>query len=260
MDALEEAKLEKKALKEIEQTIKKEQNKSQPKKVKEKFGHRVHPEPKKIIHCRATFIEDVLGSHPGSEQLFSDYITSKAPDAATVREEIELYGAEEVEDIRTTKFPRDKDGDPCIIGYQLRGFTKGAAQALKRAEQLTITAHNKVITDMVKYSAVPDFNPIQRYIKLIPPKGKSMYLCQRPLRGKNGMVEVNSIASSEALPAGTTFEFYMQLMHEDLEGAALSWLEFGKIVGVGQWRSAGYGRFTVEVEEDGVWVPIEEVG
>jgi len=261
LDAVdEEMKSERKAEREINQLIKKESEKG---KKKEKTSKRVHPVPGEILHCRGIFFEEVLGSHPGSEQLFSDYVASKAPDAPTMRQEIEMYGQEDAEEIRTTKFPRDKDGDPCIIGYQLRGYMKSAARALKRSGWLTVAAHEKVITETVKFSATPCFNPIEKRIKLIPPRGESMYLCQRPLRGKTPQGETNSIASSEALPAGTSFEFYVQILDRDSKerrDEVLSWLEYGKYVGFGQWRTSGCGRFNVEIEEKGEWTPIEDVG
>lgn len=261
----EDMKAEKKTLKEIEKAAEqdtKDAEKAEKKKAakeKSKFGKRVHVIPAETIHCRGTFIEDYLGSRPGSMQIFTDYVASNAPDAKTMKEEIELYGEEDVEDVKTTKLYRDKDGDFCIISYQLRGFLKSAAEAVKRAGILTVTAHKKVIHDTIKISGTPAYRPLQRYIKLRPPEKTREYLNQRPLRADTPQGERTALASSEALKAGTTFEFWMHLFTKQVEGAALSWFEYGAYSGLGQWRNAGFGRFLLEVEVDGQWIPLEEV-
>lgn len=254
----EEMEAEKKALKEIEQAAEKAAKKAAAKETA-KYGKRVHIVPEETIHLRGTFIEDYLGSKPGSLQIFTDYVASKAPNAKTMKEEIELYGEEDVEDIKTTKLYKDKDGSFCIINYQLRGFLKAAAKALKRSGILTVTAHEKVITDCIRVSGTPSYRPLERYIKLRPPKGTREYLNQRPLRADTPQGERVALASSEALLAGTQFEFWMHLFTKKYEGAALSWMEYGAYSGLGQWRTSGLGRFMLEVEINGQWVPLEEV-
>ena len=211
------------------------------------------------IKLKRIYIEEVLGGLPGDKQVFSTYVASKAPDAKTMQEEIEMYGEEDVEMQQTTIFPKDKDGNICILDYQFRGFFKSAAQALKRAGLLEVTAHEKVINDLIKISAKPDKRRIDRWIKLCPPKGASMYLRQRPIHVRTPQGERSALASSEALPAGTTFEFYIHLLTKKISGAALSWMEFGTLNGLLQWRNSGCGRFEVEVEDGGEWTPLEFV-
>ena len=259
-----EQKAERKAIREIDKLIEEESKKKEgaltkeEKKDQKKYGKRVHVLSERVIHCRGTFIEEVLGGLPGDKQVFSTYVASKAPDAKTMTEEIELYGEEDVEMQQTTVFPRDKDGDICILNYQFRGFFKSAAKALKRAGLLEVTAHEKVINDLIKVSAKPDRRRMDRWIKLIPPKGATTYLRQRPIRGNTPQGERSALASSEALPAGTTFEFYVHLLSKKIAGATLSWMEFGMLTGLLQWRNSGCGRFEVEVEEDGEWIPLED--
>lgn len=260
----EEEKVERKAERELDEVTeeatvdeKADKEEKEAKKNEKKFGKRVHVVPQTVLHLRMTFIEEVLGGWPGDEQIYSKYVASKAPDAMTFKEEVEIFGQEDVEMQNTTIFPRDKNGRVCVKEYQLRGFLMSAAEALKRAGLLEITAHKKVITQLVKFSASKG-DRIDPWIPLIIPKGKAIYLNQRPIRGNTPKGEITALASSEALPAGTMFECYAFLFNPKLEGALLSYLEYGKVNGLLQNRNAGCGRFTVEVERNGKWIPVEE--
>lgn len=262
----EEEKAEAKALREIDKIIEdeaKKEEKAEAKKVKaeeKKYGKRVHVRSAKIIHCRGIFVEEVLGGLPGDKQIYSTYVASKAPDAKTMAEEIAIYGEEEIEQQQTTVFPRCKN-EICVIEYQMRGFLKSAAEALKRAGLLEVTAHKKVINDLIRISAKESDDKIDRFIPFHSPDGKKNvpYLVQRPLRAETAQGPRTALASSEALPAGTWFEFYMHLLSAKITGTVLSWMEYGKLNGLMQWRNAGLGRFRVEVDVDGEWKRIEDV-
>ena len=74
----------------------------------------------------------MLGSSPNTKEIYSEFIASKAPDAASVADEVEAVGADEVTEKGTTVFPRNDDGEPVIWDYQLKGFMKDACGALRR--------------------------------------------------------------------------------------------------------------------------------
>ena len=76
------------------------------------------------VAIEITFTEEVLGSSPNTKEIYSEFIASKAPDAASVADEVEAVGADEVTEKGTTVFPRNDDGEPVIWDYQLKGFMK----------------------------------------------------------------------------------------------------------------------------------------
>ena len=54
----------------------------------------------KEIKVRLTFTEPLLGTSPANEDIYREFIGSKAPDASTVDEEVEALGADAVVNIR----------------------------------------------------------------------------------------------------------------------------------------------------------------
>ena len=78
-------------------------------------------------------IQEVLGTCPGDKEIFESFIASKAPDAATMEEEIAAYGADAVAEKGKTIFLKDEEGHPFIYSYMIRGFLKAAAGACKAA-------------------------------------------------------------------------------------------------------------------------------
>lgn len=205
----------------------------------------------KEIKIRITFTEEVLGSSPANEQIYKDYIASKAPDAATLEEEIEAVGVEEVTDKAMTIFPKMADGTPFIYDYQIRGFFKEMAGILKKiphTESSKISAHKKLIDNYIFVS--PRQIPLDLH-------GYRMDICQRPLRAQTAQGERIALAMSETVPAGTSCEFNVTMTLEgeakkgkeavDYETALKEWLDYGKLKGFGQWRNSGKGLFTYEI-------------
>ncbi len=80
----------------------------------------------KTLKVKLTFTENVLGTLPGDKEVYETYIASKAPDAATISDEIAAVGVDEVLDKGTTVFPRTVDGEPAFYDYHIKGFFKDA--------------------------------------------------------------------------------------------------------------------------------------
>ena len=78
----------------------------------------------KELKVRLTFIEPLLGTSPNNEDVYRDFIGSKAPDAATVEDEVAALGVDAVTEKGMTVFPRMEDGTPCLYDYQIKGFSK----------------------------------------------------------------------------------------------------------------------------------------
>lgn len=204
----------------------------------------------KNIHVKITFIEPVLGTANNNPEIHSEFIASKAPDAQSREEEIEAIGTDAVEEKTMTVFSRDKDGNPVIWNYQVKGFFKEACQMLQRMkgekcakESAKIKAYKKIIDGTIEPSADGLY---KRMILLTIPEGTEITTYQRPLRGQTAQGERIALACSEMVESGTTAEFYVRTP-DIYEAAVIEWLDYGIYHGISQWRNAGFGRFTYQV-------------
>ncbi len=85
------------------------------------------------LRVRLTFTDEALGMMPANPDIHEKYIASKSPDAATIEEEVEAVGVEEVVEKTMTVFPKE-NGVPFFWDYQLRGFFKDSIGMLRRIE------------------------------------------------------------------------------------------------------------------------------
>jgi len=210
----------------------------------------------KLIKVRVTFNEKVLGSQSNNKEIHADYIASKAPDKKSREEEIEAIGIEAYEEKTMTVFPRMDDGTPMFWDYQIKGFFKDSCSALQRCkgediakQSLKIKAYKKVIDGCIF--------PRPRMIPIKMPEGGEVELLQRPLRGQTAQGERIALATSETVPAGSEIEFDVICLSDSHVDAVLEWLDYGRFKGMGQWRNAGFGRFSYETEITDV--PLEEL-
>lgn len=206
---------------------------------------------------RITFTEEVLGTASGDPDVHRDYIASKGPDAASIEEEVEAVGVDEVIDKAKTIFPRDDDGNPIFWDYQIKGFFKDACSMLGRVKgtkSSELTAYKKIIDGLVFVTP--------RKISVV--MSGEMGNCQRPLRAQTAKGERIALAHSETIPAGsyidveiTTFDLKTKTTAKTkdkpvkksptLIDCVTEWLEYGALRGIGQWRNSGKGRFEFEV-------------
>lgn len=194
------------------------------------------------LKIKVTFTEEVLGTASANKDIHAEYIASKAPDAASIKEEVEAIGAEEVFEKSMTVFPRGKDGGPIAWDYQWKGFLKDAFKSLKKipgSECSKIKAYKQEIDGLIFV------NP--RQIPIVLPEGGEIGICQRPLRASTAQGERIALASSETVPVGSTMTFDIQLLLDSHEKAVIEALDYGKLRGFGQWRNSGAGRFTYEI-------------
>lgn len=193
----------------------------------------------KELNVRLTFIEPLLGASPNNEDVYRDFIGSKAPDAATVEDEVAALGVDAVAEKGMTVFPRMEDGTPCLYDYQIKGFFKdscGGLRKVKTSQSSKIKAYKKEIDRLI----FPE--PRRIPIHFDGEIGE----CQRPLRAQTAQGERVSLAISEQIPAGATVEFTVVCLLDDHEKAVREWLDYGRLSGIGQWRNSGMGRFTWE--------------
>lgn len=191
------------------------------------------------MRVRLTFTDELLGTASSDPSIHETFIASKAPDAPSTAEEVEALGVEEVVEKGMTVFPRTADGDPFIWDYQIKGFFKDSCGMLRKAsgsESSKIKAYKKEIDGLVFID--------ERQIPIS--LSGDMESCQRPLRAATPQGERVALANSEAVPAGSSIEFTVQIFDSHLENAVKEWLDYGKFRGIGQWRNSGKGRFEWE--------------
>lgn len=190
----------------------------------------------KEIKVRLTFAEECLGSSPASQDVYRDYIASKAPDATTIEDEIEAVGVDETADAKMTVFPR-QEGKVGVWDYQIKGMFKdscGGLARVKRSDSSKLKAYKKVIDKLIFVE--------ERFIPF--EVNGEIGICSRPLRASTAQGERIALASSETVPAGSTLEFTVGLLDKNLESYVREWLDYGSLFGFSQWRSSGKGRFT----------------
>lgn len=193
----------------------------------------------KTMKVKLTFTESLLGTAPANEEIYEEFIHSKAPDASTLEEEIAALGVSEVVEKGMTVFPRTEDGTPFLYDYQIKGFFKdtcGGLRKVKGSVSAGIKAYKKEIDKLI--FPEPRCIPIENYGEIA--------LCQRPLRAQTAQGERVSLAISEEIPAGSSVTFDVVCLSDDHEKAVREWLDYGKYSGIGQWRNSGRGRFTWE--------------
>ena len=64
------------------------------------------------IKVKITLTDEALGMVPANKEIHETYIASKAPDAPSIKEEIEAVGVNEVVEKTMTVFPKLEDGTP----------------------------------------------------------------------------------------------------------------------------------------------------
>ena len=199
----------------------------------------------KEMKVKLTFVDELLGTASADPEVHREYIASRAPEAPgrakKITEEIEAIGLEDTQEKHITVFPRDKNGNPIVWDYQIKGFFKNAAKALAyMGGEYKLTAYKTKIDLLVFIN--------ERMIP-IDIKGE-IGDCQRPLRASTMQGDRVALANSESIPAGSSITFIFHVNENGLIKHVENWLDFGKRNGLGQWRNSGKGSFTWEKLED----------
>lgn len=190
-----------------------------------------------IYNVKLTLTTDMLGTVPLNKQIYEDFIASKQDAPAHAITEVE--SVVESDDKGKTGFHRDENGNPFVYDYFMKGFFKSACGNMARVDgslSSKIKAYKKVIDGLLF--------PMERKIPIVV-NGEIGEL-QRPLRAQTAQGERIALAFSETAPAGSTMEFRIEILSDKVitEELLTEWLDYGKYMALGQWRSAGYGRFT----------------
>jgi hypothetical protein len=206
------------------------------------------------IKVSLTTIEPMLGSSSANPDLHKEFIAAKAPDADKAEEELRALPVELQLEKAMTVFPRDDKG-LFLWDYQVKGFHKEAIGIACEtgntlAGPLTKWTHKRAVDSLIF------IEPRRIYMRL---KGGPWLVetpdkLTRPLRADTMQGSRVALATSEQVPAGITLEFTINWLECDNAKSKLKitedlirWaLNYGKLKGLGQWRSGGFGRFEWE--------------
>jgi hypothetical protein len=196
----------------------------------------------KTYKIRFEFTQPLLGTVPKNADVYRDFIASKA---ALNDDELaeELETVEHIEESGWTGFHLE-NGQPILYDYVIKGFFKDACSMLRRVtgtESNKMRAYKKIIDGLVF--------PKPRKIPFVLPEGAEMGIMERPLRASTAQGERVTLVRSDTIPEGTKLEFELQILGQVSEKLLREWLDYGAVRGLGQWRNAGWGTFTYELEE-----------
>lgn len=184
---------------------------------------------------KVTFIEDVLGSTPLNEEVFTDYIASKHPNG---------NGASELATLETdtlrgkTGFHRNENGTPVLYDYVIKGFLKDSWSKCREHKNSTAKELKAGKNKLTGHLFIAE-----RIIPILDVRGQ--YVLERPLRAETMQGPRVALAASECIPAGAHFTCTLEVLapHIITEQLLCELLDYGRYMGFGQWRSGGFGRF-----------------
>lgn len=183
-------------------------------------------------HVKVKLIEEMLGTVPMDKTIYATYIETLKPKDA---EGAETETIEDREEKGWTGFHKDEHG-LFVYDYFVKGFFKNAATILK--EELKIKNLRSKVSDLLF------IQPRRIYFNI----KKCDSTVERPLRAQTAQGPRVTLARSDAIKAGRTFEFDVVLLtgkNELKEDIIKKLLEYGQLQGFGQFRNGGYGRFEV---------------
>jgi hypothetical protein len=187
--------------------------------------------------------EPMLGTVAKDKDIYATYIASKGADInPDAYQEVETV--EQVEEKGWTGFHRDDNG--CFIyNYMVKGFLKSACESAMTNKAIKkIPAYKKWFDRLVFI--------MPRKLYFVDSDGKVIQepdgVLERPLRGMTPKGERVSLARSDIVNPGRKLLFDIELFDND-KGIDFELIDllfgYGKYIGLGQWRSGGYGQFKI---------------
>lgn len=180
-------------------------------------------------------LEPLLGTTPKNQAIYTDYVASKAADAGLVEEE--LATVESIEQRGWTGFMSDESGS-FIYNYLVKGFLCESARTLKVFGPL------KQLQDKFK-----------RYVFVTPRRVRLPQIAgvlERPLRAQTAQGPRVCLARSDYVDAGAELSFTLEVLGVSgiTAGCVQEVLSYGRLMGLGQWRSGSFGSFAVTSFEE----------
>jgi hypothetical protein len=208
-----------------------------------------------IFDVTIELIEDMLGTVAKNREVYSNFVAKKALASAervgvlaggtpATQEAIqnalleEEGSIEQVEERGWTGFMQDERGDKFLMDYMIKGNLNAAADVLGES--------GDVKSLKFKFRRFVFVKPRRIY----PPQEFFMGSLERPLRADTAQGPRVSLARSDVLKAGARLQFEIHVVQGKLGKAITAkllqeCLKYGEYMGLGQWRSGGFGRYIV---------------
>ena len=196
----------------------------------------------KIYEVKLTFTEPVLGPVPKSKEIYEKWVQDPArkqgvPEALLAEE---LLSVQDMAEKGWTGFHM-KDGRPTIYDYAVKGFFKSACYFMRQAGGKTLSkklpAYKKKIDGLVH--VFPRLIPIMF--------DGDVGVLERPLRADTPKGPRVALIRSDTCPEGATMRFTVEVIGIITEALLREWLYYGRYMGLGQWRSGGFGKFKATI-------------
>lgn len=177
--------------------------------------------------------------------------------AAAIRGELEQLQetlAEQELKSATVFFRHPDTGRPCIGDHMIKGQLKAAGQAIVRAAK---ERKNGTVLQSGTYTASilnehlsvdPHFVEFEGDLKLN--EDGSLPFLSRSIRIQTPQGPRVAVVKSEVIPAGTKLSFTINVLENSplTEDVLRKLFTYGeKMLGLGQWRNAGFGQFSYEL-------------
>ena len=194
-----------------------------------------------VVH----FQEKFLGSSPADPEVYAKFIASRKKEALEAAgEEVETLPVDEQEYAGWSVFHRDEQG-LFTFDYRLRGFFKAAAAAVtgrvvmpgfkSKIDKWVFCFPRRIyLTDAMGNHILEPHGVYERAIRIITPKGPRTTLKRSDYVDAGTMLKARVMV----LPLGSSVITEKMLR---------SWLGYGALVGMGERRTDGFGRFTYEL-------------
>jgi hypothetical protein len=175
---------------------------------------------------------EMLGTVAMDPEVYKTYIESKKPENGNGEDE--YLTVDKIEEKGWTGFHRDDNG-LFIYEYMVKGFLKASGNVLK--DVIKIKALRSKIDDYVF------IKPRRIYLGQDKPDG----VVERPLRAMTMQGPRVTLARSDYIRAGKEIVFSITLLpHKELTfGVINTLMQHGELMGLGQFRNGGYGRFEI---------------
>lgn len=188
---------------------------------------------------------DMLGTVAKDPEIYKNFIESKKSKSKSIPADPEIMKENESETVEQaeiagwTGFHKDENG-LFLYEYLIKGHLKEAGNVLK--DNLKVKALRSKIDDYVFIS------PRRIYLGQQDPDD----VFERPIIGMTAQGQRVSLRRSDLIRAGKEIEYEITMIpHEKINrGLIESLLQHGELMGLGQFRNGGFGRFQVlEVSE-----------
>ena len=208
-------------------------------------------------HFVLTFTEDLLGSQPRNTEVYATWVAVKEAEA-TRKKEVNNRTADEeppavTEERSWTGFAQDDSG-LFLWDYQVKGFLKESAAIQPAALEVRTKRSGDPLGEATIRKRLDNWLfvlPRRLYVTrdgqtLTQPDG----VYERPLRARTMQGDRIALARSDVVRAGVQVKGQIRLLPgcPITEEALRTWLDYGALKGLGQFRNGGFGRFSYMLE------------